>query len=121
MAVALKLDENVPDSAAEILRAAGHDVALARDEGLSGVGDDQLGEVTAAEGRVLVTLDVDFADIRRHPPEGSPGRVVIRLHRQSLGLIRRAVMAVGDLLLREGVAGKLWVVDESRVRVWPER
>jgi hypothetical protein len=44
----VKLDENVPDSVGAILREAGHDVALARDEQLTGVPDDQL--LTAAMG-----------------------------------------------------------------------
>ena len=116
----VKLDENMPDAAAEILRSAGHDVALARDDGLAGQDDDRLGGVAASEGRVLVTLDLDFADIRRHPPAATPGLVVLRLHRQTLGLMRRAAIALGDLLTSEPVAGKLWVVDEARVRVWPE-
>ena len=38
---AVKLDENVPDSVGTILRAAGHDVALARDQQLTGVADDR--------------------------------------------------------------------------------
>ncbi len=116
----LKLDENMPDAAAEILRSAGHDVALARDEALAGEDDDRLAAVASAEGRVLVTLDVDFADIRRHPPAGTPGLVVIRLHRQTVGLMRRAAIALGDFLLSEPITGKLWIVDESRLRVWPD-
>ena len=34
----LKLDENVAELVGDVLRAAGHDVALARDEDLIGAG-----------------------------------------------------------------------------------
>jgi predicted nuclease of predicted toxin-antitoxin system len=64
----VKLDENVPDSVATLLREAGHDVALARDEGLVGADDDRLLQVASAEHRVLVTLDrtsAIFAGTRR--------------------------------------------------------
>jgi len=51
----VKLDENVPDSVGTILREAGHDVALARDEQLAGVPDDRVLTVAASEGRVICT------------------------------------------------------------------
>lgn len=60
--VAVKLDENMPDAVADVLRSAGHDVALARDEDLAGSDDARLLEAAVTEGRVLMTLDLDFAD-----------------------------------------------------------
>lgn len=115
----LKLDENMPDAAALILRSSGHDVQLARDENLAGAPDDDVLAATSTEGRVLVTLDVDFADVVRHPPGSTPGIVVLRPHRQSLDLVDRIVTVVGSLLEKETVLGRLWVIDESRLRVWP--
>jgi hypothetical protein len=72
-AALLKLDENIPDLVAEILGAAGHDVALARDEQLSGVEDETLLGAAITEARALVTFDLHFSDIRRHDPSGTPG------------------------------------------------
>jgi hypothetical protein len=60
---AVKLDENVPDSVGAILRDAGHDVALARDQQLAGAADDHILAVATGEARVLVTLDRDFTNI----------------------------------------------------------
>ena len=39
---AIKLDENLPESIAVLLREAGHDVALVRDEQLAGADDDRV-------------------------------------------------------------------------------
>jgi predicted nuclease of predicted toxin-antitoxin system len=115
----LKLDENVPDSVGVILRQGGHDVALARDEQLTGVGDDRVLAVAAAEDRVLLSLDRDFTNILRHPPEATAGIVVIRLREQTLPLIRRVAATLCDVLSQESARGQLWVLDESRLRMWP--
>lgn len=47
----VKLDENVADLVRDVLQAAGHDVALARDEQLAGVDDERLLAVAVSEGR----------------------------------------------------------------------
>ena len=69
----VKLDENVPDSVGVILREHGHDAALARDEQLTGADDDRILTVASGEHRVLVSLDRDFTNILRHPPEATAG------------------------------------------------
>jgi hypothetical protein len=116
---AVKLDENMPDSVASILRDAGHDVALARDQQLAGAGDDRVLSVAVGEGRVLVSLDRDFTNILRHPPEHAAGIVVFRLQRQTLPLIRQLAGALAVHLKKEPPARHLWIFDESRLRIWP--
>jgi predicted nuclease of predicted toxin-antitoxin system len=116
---AVKLDENVPDSVGTMLRQAGHDVALAREQQLVGVSDDRLLTVAASEGRVLISFDRGFTNVIQHPPEATPGIVVIRLRDQTLPRIRRVATKIGDLLTTEPILGRLWVVDESRLRIWP--
>ena len=115
----LKLDENMPDSVAGILRSHGHDVALAREQSLAGVEDDRLLREATAEGRAVVTFDLHFADIRRHAPSETAGVVVLRLGDQTLEPVRRAATALATLLLAEPVSRRLWVIDEHRVRIWP--
>lgn len=56
----LKLDENIGNRGAELLRLAGHDVATVRDEKLVGTTDEHLYDVCATEKLALVTLDHDF-------------------------------------------------------------
>ena len=77
-----KFDENLPVELAEELRAAGSAAATVEDQRLVGAGDRHLSEVCKSEGRILVTLDLDFADIRTYPPEEHPGLIVLRLARQ---------------------------------------
>jgi predicted nuclease of predicted toxin-antitoxin system len=99
----VKLDENVPDSVGTILREAGHDVALARDEQLAGVPDDRVLTVAASEGRVLVSFDRGFGNVIQHPPAATAGIVVIRLGDQTLPRVRRVAVMLARLLATERV------------------
>ena len=67
MALRFKLDENLPRRVESTLRDLGHDVQTTLSEGLAGAPDPDLLAACAAEDRVLVTLDLDFADIRAYP------------------------------------------------------
>src|ERR1043165_1079002 len=58
-----------PFEAAEILRSAGHDAHSVQEESLSGAPDDRLFDICRSEERCLVTLDLDFADIRNYSPD----------------------------------------------------
>jgi len=115
-----KVDENLPDEAATMLSAAGHDALTVRDEGRSGAGDEDLAVVCRSEDRALVTLDTDFADIRSYPPAEHPGLVVLRTARQDRESVLAALERVVPLLRREQLAGRLWIVEERRVRVHGE-
>ena len=79
----LKLDENLPGDAAELLRALGHDVGTVVGEGLAGSPDGQVVSAAGREGRMLMTLDRGMADIRAYPPGSHPGIVVFRLDDQA--------------------------------------
>jgi len=112
-----KIDENLPDEAAELLAGAGHDAVTVGRQGMSGRPDADVAATCRQEARVIVTLDLDFADIRAFPPADYPGVVVLRLarldKRRVLSVMRRLV----PLLVQETLVGKLWIVDEMSVRV----
>ena len=59
-----KLDENLPIELAELFRRSGHDAQTVFDEELAGAEDAEIASVCIRERRAIVTLDMDFADIR---------------------------------------------------------
>ena len=61
-----KIDENLPVEAATVLQEAGHDTLTVHDQGLRGAFDPKVREVCLAEGRILVTFDLDFSDLRTY-------------------------------------------------------
>jgi predicted nuclease of predicted toxin-antitoxin system len=112
-----KLDENLPIDAADILQQAGHDVETVHSEKITGINDQDLSEICLNENRTRITLDVGFADLRSYPPKSYPGLVVIRSKRQErpsiLGFVKKLISAFD----KEEVTGKLWIVEEKRIRV----
>jgi len=68
-----KLDENLPARLTRMLAGAGHDAISVAAQELGGQPDAKVAEVCRREGRVLLTLDAGFADIRAHPPQEHPG------------------------------------------------
>jgi hypothetical protein len=66
--VKLKLDENIPESAAVRLAALGYDVHTVLGESLGGLSDADVWRAAQEESRLLVTHDLDFADQRRLRP-----------------------------------------------------
>lgn len=115
-----KADENIPNDVVECLRAAGHDASSVPEQAMSGTTDDQVAEVCRDEQRVIVTLDLDFSDIRRFAPVDYPGIIILRPAVQTVPHLVRIVTNLLPLISTEPLAGKLWIVDENRVRIRPE-
>ncbi len=113
----VKLDENVPQDAVEYLRLAGLDVTSVLEQGLAGADDPRIYGVCQEEDRVLITLDVGFADLLTYPPRQSAGVVVLRLKRQGRDAVMGALRAIVEHLRHGDVRCRLWIVDEHRIRV----
>lgn len=83
MASRFKVDENLPDEIAELLRQYGHNAVTVVDQGWEGFADSELWRGIQAEGRWLVTADKEFADLRRFPAGSHAGVILLRLTRQN--------------------------------------
>jgi predicted nuclease of predicted toxin-antitoxin system len=73
--------------------------------------------VAIAEQRVLLTLDADFANVLRYPPEATPGVVRLRLHPATEDAIDEMLKNAIPRLADASIRGKLVVVDERRIRI----
>ena len=112
-----KVDENLPVEIAEELEAAGHDTLTVSAQHMQGEPDSSLAGVCQTENRVLVTLDLDFADIRTYPPEDYPGLIVLRVVKQDKHHVIHVFDSVIQLLDHEPLPKHLWIVEERGVRI----
>ena len=112
----LKIDENLPDECAGILRAGGFEADTVADERLTGAEDSALAVRSQAEGRFLMTLDLDFANIRAYPPAEYAGIIVLRSKSQDKHAVLTLVQRVALVLTNRAPAGELWIVEPDRIR-----
>jgi predicted nuclease of predicted toxin-antitoxin system len=113
----LKLDENLSQRLKPALAELDHDVLTAADERLLSRPDTEIAAASSREGRMLFTLDVEFADLRKYPPGAHPGIILFRppsfgplsVNRFVVDFVRSADLTE----LQSCVA----IVDVNRVRV----
>jgi predicted nuclease of predicted toxin-antitoxin system len=113
----LKLDENLSCHLKPVLTELGHDVLTAADENLLSHPDTEIAKAAKDEQRMLMTLDIEFADLRKYPPGSHPGVILFR----TLSLSPLSVNAfIIDFVRRtdlDKLAACVAVVDPVHVRV----
>jgi predicted nuclease of predicted toxin-antitoxin system len=111
-----KIDENLPAECALIFRDAGFDAATVAEQELSGANDAVLFQRCCAESRVLVTLDLDFANVQAYPPGSHSGIVVVRSNSQDKASLISVLKRTLPVLMRRSPEGQLWIVEPDRIR-----
>jgi predicted nuclease of predicted toxin-antitoxin system len=112
----LKLDENFDVRLVPELLKEGFDTDSVIAEGLAGSPDETIYDTCKSVGRTLLTLDLDFSNPLRFPPEGTEGIVVVRPPRAVLSSIRATLWSVIAQLKTGAAKGKLWIVEAGRIR-----
>ncbi len=113
----MKIDENLPREALELLGGAGYEASSVLGQSMGGAPDSDVASACRREQRALLTLDVDFADIRTYPPEEYHGLIVLRLKRQDKVHVVDVIKRLLPALETEPLAGRLWIVEEEHIRI----
>lgn len=117
----LKLDENLGRRGQQILQAAGHDVSTVSEQSLQQAGDRELIARCQAEGRCLVTFDLDFANPLVFLPSQYFGIAVFRLPKKSSAAdLDCLVQTFAAALNKDRIESKLWIIEAGRVRIYQE-
>ena len=112
-----KTDENLPVQAGEMLRSAGYDALTVLEQEMGGEADSDIAALCKKEERIIVTLDLDFADIRAYPPTEFPGIVVLRLQSQAKPHVLQIFSQLIKAIEAQPITRQLWIVDEKRIRI----
>jgi predicted nuclease of predicted toxin-antitoxin system len=115
------VDANLPGSAARVFQDHGYEAVHVRDFGLGDAPDSQIAALAQIDGFTLVTRDMDFADIRRYPPEKYAGLMVLRLPDDA------NAHEINDVLAKfcrnpswvVGLPGRLAILEPDRLRFRP--
>ena len=118
MPLRFKLDENLGRRLQSLLKSKSFDFHTVREESLEGCDDVRLFEVCCEEKRCLLTLDLDFADPFRFPPEKCGGIVVFRPPEPITPMILENMASrLLTALSSDPISGKLWIVEPNRIRI----
>ena len=113
----VKVDEDLPAAAVEMLRDNGYVASAVVEQGMGGWKDPRLWVAVQSEQRLLVTGDKGFADTRHYPPGTHGGVLLLRPAEQGirpvLELLAR-VLASHDL---QDLVGSVAVVTPRGIRV----
>jgi len=86
-------------------------------ESLGGADDDFVAAAALREQRMLVSIDLDFADITRFPPGTHPGIVVLRVPEPRPSLITAALTGLLARHRLEELAGCTVIAQLGAVRI----
>ena len=99
-----------------ILHNAGFEADTVVEQKLTGAHDLVLFERCCVERRVLMTLDLDFANVQAYPPKSHSGIVVFRTKAQDKRTLIELLQRLIHALEQRSPEGQLWIVEHDRIR-----
>lgn len=115
----LKLDENLSRHLKPTLIELGHDVQTVANEGLLSRPDTGIAASANHEGRILFALDLEFADLRKHPPGSHPGIVLFRPRSLGPTSVNRFITSFVRSTDLATLSGSVAIVEPHGIRVRP--
>ena len=110
-------DMGVAQSTAQALREAGHGVTHLSDLGLGRLSDQEILELASREDRVILTFDLDFADLLAAGLQHRPSVVIFRLRTQTPTAVTPCLLAHVADRAPELTDGVIVIVEETRYRL----
>jgi len=113
----LFLDQGLPRSAAELLRAAKVDTIHAAECGLSTASDVAILEYARSKKQIIITLDSDFHALIALAEAVSPSVVRVRIEGLRAEAMTDMILRVLERCREDLIAGAMVSVTEDRIRI----
>ena len=110
-------DECVYKITAALLRSWGHDVLTAQEAGLAGSSDNEILAYALKHERVLLTIDMDFSNIRHYPPKSHQGIIVAKMRPRNMDEVHKVLEHLVANLETETLSQSLVIVDSNKYRI----
>lgn len=110
-------DECVYYVTTQLLRTWGYDVLTAQEVGLAGKPDEEVLAYSVKHERVLITIDMDFSNIRRFPPKSYIGIIILKIRPRVAEKIHNVLEQVLRDMDSEQLSKSLVIVDQGKYRV----
>ena len=113
----IKVDEDLPKLAAQMLRNKGYEAVSVFEQGMGGLKDPPLWQAVQSERRFLVTADKGFADIRFYAPGTHAGVLLLRPDQDGIRPIMELLERVLASYTLETLAEAVTVVTPRSIRI----
>lgn len=112
----LLADLHISPRTVEFLRSRGHDVLRANDVLPATASDEEIVEKARAEGRAILTQDLDFSAIIALARTRGPSLITLRLSTSKVDLVNGVLERVLPVLETEVEAGVMVTVEDQSIR-----
>jgi len=113
----LLADECVYQATVTLLRTWGCDTVTAQEAGLAGKTDEKMLAYAVAHKRVLITIDMDFRNIRHYPPKSHTGIIVLKIRPRTTDDVHAALKHLLQSTREEKLSKSLVIVDHNKYRI----
>ena len=113
----LFVDECVYAVTTQTLRSWGYDVVTAQEAGLDNHPDEDLLGFAVSEERILVSIDMDFSNVRHYVPTESRGIIILKIRPSVIQQVHDVLKRFLESRKEEEIRHTLVIIDRNKVRV----
>ncbi len=118
MAPRFFLNHNLSPETTEFFRKElDFDATDTREQKLEAASDSEIAAYAAREGRIVVTFDADFGDIRDFPPGSYPGVVRLKIPIQTIEVLHPILRDFFGKISPDDLAGALVTLEPGFYRI----
>lgn len=110
-------DMGISQRTVEWLRNKDHDIVHLREQGLQKLADEAILVKAKAEGRIILTMDLDFTNLLAWNKESMPSVIIFRLGNENYDKINEQLENVLSQCQNELLTGAIISVNDDTFRV----